>query len=471
MRCDPCSQHLDVAEVLREAGLFTREPVRRALAAYDFGYLFRAVRRAVELTQVELGEVLGIEQDRISRFERGEYRLRDIETVARIATRLGIPPMLLGFDADPTNVDRTETEDTGEVESVLRRNFSWTAIGLVLGLGATALDVERLARLLPTDSTEPAGRIGTADVAAIERATELLRRMDYSSGGDSCRSAIVSRLRSVLPLLDAEGSPEVRDRLLVATADLGRAAAWSSYDAGRHDEARRLFLLALEVIQHAEHPSAADLTAFLLTSMTNQALDLGQPREGLSLIQLAYGTAARRGQPLSASTASYLASYQAWCQAAQGDVQGCDRALGQSTEHFTAADPNTATPWAVHLTAAEFNCRHGHALYTLAQTTADPKYAARAVLLLQQAVDGFGPDDLARRRAINLTYLAGAHVLAGDLDTAAGTAHRAVNEITTLASPRAYDRLRTLDTVLTPHTTTPVISEVRREIRTALTAA
>ncbi len=44
-RCDPCSRRPDTAERLRQAGFFTWEPVRRALAAYDFGYLFRAVRR------------------------------------------------------------------------------------------------------------------------------------------------------------------------------------------------------------------------------------------------------------------------------------------------------------------------------------------------------------------------------------------------------------------------------------------
>jgi transcriptional regulator with XRE-family HTH domain/tetratricopeptide (TPR) repeat protein len=104
--CDPCSRRpLDVAARLREAGFFTREPIRRALAALDFGYLFRAVRRAAGLTQVELGEVLELDQDRISRIERGERQLKDFEIIARIASRLGIPPVLLGFSADPTGTD------------------------------------------------------------------------------------------------------------------------------------------------------------------------------------------------------------------------------------------------------------------------------------------------------------------------------------------------------------------------------
>lgn len=67
-------------------------------------HLFRAVRRTAELTQVELGEVLELNQDRISRIERGERALKDIETIARVATRLGIPTMLLGFSAYTTSV-------------------------------------------------------------------------------------------------------------------------------------------------------------------------------------------------------------------------------------------------------------------------------------------------------------------------------------------------------------------------------
>lgn len=49
--------------------------------------------------------------------------------------------------------------------------------------------------------------------------------------------------------------------------------------------------------------------------------------------------------------------------------------------------------------------------------------------------------------------------------------HRAVEEITALASPRAYDRLRTLETVLQPYDSTPAISEVRGQIRAALVTA
>lgn len=45
-----CSQHSGIGEPQLDAEFFTREPVRRALAGYDFGYRFRAVRRHAGLT-------------------------------------------------------------------------------------------------------------------------------------------------------------------------------------------------------------------------------------------------------------------------------------------------------------------------------------------------------------------------------------------------------------------------------------
>lgn len=291
-RCDPCSRYQDIAEQLLKAEFVSREPVQRALAVYDFGYLFRAVRRTLGLTQVELGEVVGIEQDRISRFERGEHQLRDIETIARIAVRLGIPPALLGFDPNAVTVEKADAVEVDqEVDWVHRRDFSCVAAGALLGLGIQGLDLDRLAALRPTGST---GRIGASDVAAIERTTELFRRMDFSHGGDLCRLAAVAQLRSVLPLRDAACTGELRQRLMIATADLGMVAARASYDAECHNDARRLFLLALSIAGQTEHPLVADLTAYLLMGMNSQALQLGRPQEASSIMQLSRGITTRR---------------------------------------------------------------------------------------------------------------------------------------------------------------------------------
>lgn len=468
---EPCLRPFGIGEPQLDVEFFVREPVRRALAGYDFGYLFRAVRRHVGLTQQELGNVLELDQDRISRIERGERRLRDISIIARVASRLGIPPGLLGFDPGTVSVEWPDVGETRAVDWVRRRDFSWIVAGIILGVGVDALDAERLDALLPTGRAASATtRIGLADVEAIEQATAAFRHSDFSRGGGVCRPMAVAKLRSVLALHHAACDSAVRGRLMLATADLGMVAAWASYDAERHNDARRLWMIALSVARQADHPRATDLAADLLLDMAHQALHLRRPHEALSLVQLGYGVAASRTHPVSACTASYLASNQAWCHAAQGDARACDRALGQAIEHFSQADPGAAAPWAAHVDTAELAAQQGHAYYTLALATAEVKHAARAVPLLREAVEGYGPA-YARSRAVNLAGLAGAQALTGDLDTAAHTSHHAVNEITVLASPRAYDRLRTLDTVLQPYATEPAIGEIRGEIHAALAVA
>jgi hypothetical protein len=88
---------------LLEAEFFTHEPVRRALAGYDFGDVFRTVRRADGLTQDELGDLLDL--DRISRIERGRRLLCDIMLTGGVTSRLGIPPVLLGFDSNTASAE------------------------------------------------------------------------------------------------------------------------------------------------------------------------------------------------------------------------------------------------------------------------------------------------------------------------------------------------------------------------------
>jgi N-acyl-L-homoserine lactone synthetase len=76
-------------------------------------------------------------------------------------------------------------------------------------------------------------------------------------------------------------------------------------------------------------------------------------------------------------------------------------------------------------------------------------------------VNRYGPD-YARDRALDLPDLAGAHALAGDIDTAVTVGHQAIDAVTAVHSPRAYDRLHVLHTALQPlHTSPGVAGTVR----------
>lgn len=463
--CDPCRRSGPDPRRDLPAGFYFQQEMVAALAGYDFATVFHRVRAQTGWSQQTLGNLVGLDQGRISAIERGIRRLRDIAVIARVATFLCIPAVLLGFGA---TVDEAGVDSRKVVDWMQRRDFVEYVAVLTIGVtGVIGLEVDRLIALLP--HAEPTGtrHIGLADVEAIERATAEFVRHDFAQGGGLHRDAAVAQLHATLPLLGAQINPEIRPRLYLAAARLATQAGWMSFDVTQHDAARRLWVIGVDIARHAEDPRSADLAVYVLYDMALQAVHLGRPEEALRLIHLGHVVAAGPN-PVSASTLSALASIQAKAHAAQGDARGCDRALSQAVEHFAAIDPATRPLWGASLGNEVHLAVQGHAQYTLALTSHDPGAAGRAVPLLRDAVDGFGPG-YARSRALYLADLAGAHALAGDIDTAVSVGHQAVDAVTAVYSPRAYDRLRVLDTALEPVRTSAGVGELRD--RLAVTVA
>ncbi|MGH4007430.1 MAG: helix-turn-helix domain-containing protein [Pseudonocardiaceae bacterium] len=462
--CDPCRRVGPDPRHELPAGFYFQDPIVAALAAYDFGFLFRRVRAVAGWSQQTLGDLVGLDQTRISEIERGQRRLRDVALVARVATGLRIPPVLLGFGDPGTTV--------GDAQKVVnwmdRRDFVQHVAALALGTaGATGLDIDRLTALLPHADPTGTRHIGAADVETIEQSTAAFARQDFATGSGPIRDVAVAQLRSVLPLLDAQVTPEVRPRLYLATAHLAVQAGWMSFEVNQHEAARRLWMIGLDVARDSEDPRGSDLTVYLLYDMALQAVHLGRPDEALRLVHLGHA-AASGPHPVSASTSCCLASIQARAYAARRDAAGCDHALGQAVEQFSTIDRVTAPPWGTHAGEAGMSGFHGTAHYTLAMAGDDPGAAGRAVPLLRHAVDGFGPG-YARLRALYLPDLAGAHAIAGDTDTAVTVGHQAVDAVTTVSSPRAYGRLRVLNTALEPLHTSAGVADLRHRL-TAIAA-
>ncbi|MGH3722085.1 MAG: hypothetical protein ACRDRI_25235, partial [Pseudonocardiaceae bacterium] len=302
---------------------------------------------------------------------------------------------------------------------------------------------------------------------AIEEATAEFVRKDFATGAGPVRGLAVAQLGWALPLLDAEMTPEVQARLYLATAHLALITGWMSFEVKQDDAARRLWMIGLNITRDAEHPQASDLTAYLLADLAVQERRLGRPDEALRLIHLAHAAPAGT-HAVSASTTSCLALNQAHSHAAQGDATSCAQALDQAVAQFGRIDPETRPSWGAHVSDAVISASQGTAYYKLALAGRDPRAAGRAVQLLHHAVDGLGPD-YARPRAMYLSDLAGAHAIAGNIDTAVTLGHQAIDAVTGLHSLRAYDRLRVLNTALEPLHTSAGVAELRD--RLASTAA
>lgn len=460
--CDPCHRAgPDPTQDLPPDFFLHNHTLRTALADYDFATVFLGVRAETSWSQQRLGGLVGLDQGQISSIERRTSRLWNVRLVAGIAHGLRIPGALLNFPDFGATVSTTGVARRKDVSWVDRRDFGQHIAALLLSAAAaTGLDTDRLLALLP--HAEPTGtrRLGTADVEIIEQLTAAFRRQDWRYGSGLAGDAAAAQVRSVLPLLDAQVSPELRPRLLIAAADLALQAAWMSFDQGRHDTARRLWMIGLDLARDADHPQATDLTVHLLVDMANQAEHLGRPDEALHLLRIGHSVAAGSKHPVSPAETTCLTAVLGWAHAARRDTAGCERALGQATEQFSTIDSAQPAPWTGNINEAFLAARQGHAHYALALIDRDPRAADRAVPLLRRAVNQYGPA-YASSAALYLPEVAGAHALAGDADTAVTAGHQAIDAVTAVSSPRAYDRLRTLHTVLEPLDTSPGVAELR----------
>lgn len=105
--------------------LWASPSTRRALASQEIGQVFIAYRSIHHLTQHQLGELLGFDQSYVCRIENGRRVIRDVPTLSRIATRLGLPPRLLGLmtkDDDDFEAMCQFAESTLRLTDIARRS-------------------------------------------------------------------------------------------------------------------------------------------------------------------------------------------------------------------------------------------------------------------------------------------------------------------------------------------------------------
>jgi len=273
-------------------------------------------------------------------------------------------------------------------------------------------------------------RVDEEIVASIERQTLVLRQLDDKLGGPTLATTAAAQLRLVVELLrDASYSELVGRRLYAAAANLGQFAGWRAYDAGQHFAAQRHYRAGLQAAHTADDPS---IGGYLLASLGYQALELGHRVEARRLAEAAVEGARR--SPSNRARA-LLCGHLALAYAANGDRAGAARAIGEAAD--LAVRPDTDDPpWAYWFDEAQL-----------------PAFAARSSLLLgeaRKAVPAFaeflaGLDaSYARERAVQLTWLAEALFLSGELDEACDVAGRAGESAAHVASYRAQRKLHEL---------------------------
>jgi transcriptional regulator with XRE-family HTH domain len=465
--CDPCGRSGSELEPALPPDFYDRDTVVRALRQYDFGGFFKSARRELGLSQEAFGLLIGLEQSRVCKIESATQRLRDITTIARLARALHIPAARLGFTADLLAI-LDEDHSNQAVSWVDRRDFLSTVTCIALGATGAASIHDRLTELVPAVRPEPPTRVGQADVDRIEATSRAFRDWDNRWGGGLSRAAVIAQLQWVVATGRSAScaTEHVRTQLLVATADLASIAAWSSYDIEHHDEARRLWIMALDAAKEADN---ADLVGSVLRQLAHQALHLDRPDEGLRLLRLAYATTADPRHGVSELALANTAAYEAWCYAAGGSPAACDRALGKAEDHFDNARSEDAPPWLSHFDHAELQAIRGHVYHVLANH--QPAAAARAEPLLKQAIAGRRPG-YDRSKTLNLIALSATYFQRDDgLEDGIAVGRQALVGAGTLTSPRSLSRLRGLDAITAPYAQRPDVADFRHDLALALADA
>jgi DNA-binding XRE family transcriptional regulator len=446
-------------------GFYTRRWVRRDLARQEFGRLFRAVRWRTGLSQEALGQLVGLSRTRITDAERrkgaSRSRFTNWETICRIGAGLSIPTDLLaGYSLTPGR--EREAEDWMD-----RRTFHNTILAAIFGgIGASAAaDEDRLRSILPSPGSEPTPRrIGTNEVNAIRAATTGYRSSHFQYGGGLMRAAAVAQLDYVLKLRGAQSSDSVRSDLAFATAELSNTAAWMSFTANRHEDARRLWAIALNGARESGHPQSADLMVETLMNAAVQSLHLGKPDEVVSLAKYASSLMTTPGAaPVSAPTRHYTYTHLAHAYARMGDASSCRASLDQSEQALDNADTGPLPAWTSYVSEGSRYLQNGISLTLLARK--DQSHAVNAVDHLRRSLSFYSPERQACDRALALSSLASAYVHVGDLGSAVSTGHEAVTLVSGTSSIEPHPALEMLQQLLVAHANSPDVAHLRHDIR------
>jgi transcriptional regulator with XRE-family HTH domain len=301
-------------------------------------------------------------------------------------------------------------------------------------------------------------RIGERLVHAVTERIEVLRHMDDFLGGGDLHGLVRDELRATLDMVrDASYTEPVGRALLAAVADLAQLAGWVASNAGLHALAEHYYLGGACAAHAAgDEPLAANL----ISTLSYQVANVGQPREAVLLAMTACQGA---GPTATATTRALLLERIAWANARLGDRQATLRALGDVDETFTENDPELDPAFTYWLNRDEIDVMTGRCLTQLHQPD-------HAIELLTHAVDRYDATH-ERELALYLSWLAQAQVYAGNVEEAAAAALRALRLAATGSSVRSTQRLELLRKLLAEHRDVRAVQEFEAQARESLLGA
>ncbi|MFE2296013.1 regulator [Streptomyces sp. NPDC059452] len=311
-----------------------------------------------------------------------------------------------------------------------------SAPGAVSGTGTGALPV--VPRQRQTERG-PGQRVSGGDVAALRSVGELFRTLDHTYGGGHARQALVRYLEhEAEPMLRGSYGETTGRRLFAAVADLTRLAGWTSFDIAAHGLAQRYFVQALRLAQAAGDRGYG---AYVLVTMSRQAVYLGHGREAVQLARVAQQGIGSAAPPL---VQALLHSVEARGHGILGEARACTAALTRAEHALEVARPGDEAPhWARLFDEAQLAHELGHCHRDLQQYRAAAQHAERSLQLRAPAY--------ARSRLFCRVVLASARLGLGELDQACQLGAEAAQQASEMRSVRAAEYVRAFERSLEPY--------------------
>ncbi|MFZ3595833.1 XRE family transcriptional regulator [Streptomyces sp. BH104] len=431
--------------------LLDRAEMKAALAAHDFGTVFRLARSEARISYSKIAAECDIKPDRVGLLARGQGSVTTFEKVARIADALRIPGALLGLaprawestgprarSHPPTPAQTTATE--GDGEDVRRRVFFKATAGAGLAVG------------LPELTRMPTGRRVGSDVPErLRERTARLRRLDDVLGGGDTYRVYLGEYQDTKALIRDGSYPESTGRALLSVlAEQAQQAGWAAFDGGRHADARSLYEAS-----HAAATEAGDtaLAGNALAFLAYQAVS-GDRRAGIEIAARSCETAGPEAAP---GVRALLCERLAWAHAVAGDPDETERALAAAESALTEAADAPQPDWAAWVDRTELQIMAGRCWTEL-------RRPLRAVPVLEAGLASYD-DAHARDKSLYLSWLADSYLNAGEVEQAATVTDRSLDLSAGVASVRPRKRLAPVLRRLDEHRSLPTVARVLEKAR------
>ncbi|MGK8521434.1 hypothetical protein ACRS6B_07670 [Nocardia asteroides] len=278
-------------------------------------------------------------------------------------------------------------------------------------------------------------RVGDSLATEMEQRVVELRHLDDSIGGGELLPLVLSEYERVRQAItECSYTERVAKRLLIVAGELAQLAGWVASDAGRYDDAQRLYLSGAAA---ADDAGDRVLTAQLLSSLSYQMANVGNPREAALLAR----TAVKGATDAPPVVRSLLMDRLAWACARSRDRDEAERALDAVDDAYERRSPGIPEPeWVYWLDRTEIDVMAGRCFVELGE----PR---KACSLLSGAIVRLATDRV-REVALYRTWLAESYLKTRDLDAARATIGEAKTAAETAHSARLDRRIAEIQAML-----------------------